>query len=164
MAPMIREGDSLTIEHGNQDLHVGDVVVFGTPGNIYVNRVIRLEQKNGSESYLLKGDQSFTFPQMVSRGQILGKVIEVSGSNGHLHLNSTFWKTMNYILSIRSYISGRHLIPDTLLWKVVHYLLVLRSRIFPQRFSVHLLSWKGIRLIYKFWSCIEVLALRKNGG
>lgn len=152
MAPMIREGDSLSIEHGNQDIHVGDVVVFGTPGNIYVNRVVRIEYKNGSELYLLKGDQSFTFPQSLSRDRILGKVIEVSGLNGHFHLNSTFWKTMNYILSIRSYISGRHLIADSPFWKVIHYLFVLRSRIFPQNFSVHLLLWKGIRLIYKFWS------------
>jgi hypothetical protein len=152
MAPMIREGDSLTIEHGNQDLHVGDVVVFGIPGNIYVNRVVRIEHKNGSESYLLKGDQSFTFPKIVSRDQILGKVIGVSGPNGHLHLNSAFWKTMNYNLSIRSYISGRHLIPDTLFWKAAHYLFVLRSKIFLRNFSFHLLFWKGIRVIDRFCS------------
>jgi hypothetical protein len=164
MAPMIKEGDSLTIEHGNQDIHVGDVVVFGTPGNFYVNRVVRIKHKNGSESYLLKGDQSFTFPQIVSRDQILGKVIEVSGPNGHFHLNSVFWKTMNYNLSIRSYISGRHLIPDTLLWKVVHYLFVLRSKIFSQRFSFNLLLWRGIRLFYRIWSHIKILALGKTGG
>jgi len=152
MAPMIREGDSLTIEHGNQHIHVGDVVVFGTPGNIYVNRVVRIDYKNGIKSYLLKGDQSFTFPQSVSRERILGKVVEVSGSNGPIHLNSTFWRTMNYILSIRSYMSGRHLIADSRFWKIVHSLFVLRLKIFPQNFSVHLLLWKGIRFIYKFWS------------
>jgi signal peptidase I len=156
MAPMIREGDSLTIEHGIQDIHVGDVVVFGAPGNICVNRVVRIKYKNGSEFYLLKGDQSFTFPQIVSRDQILGKVIEVSGSNGHFHLNSTFWKTMNYILSIRSYISGRHLIADSPFWKAMHYLFVLRSKILPQRFSIYLLFWRGICFVYRIWSPIEI--------
>jgi hypothetical protein len=164
MAPMIREGDSLIIEHGSQDIHVGDVVVFGTPGNIYVNRVVRIEHKSGSESYLLKGDQSFTFPQSVSRDQILGKVVEVSGSNGHIYLNSTFWKTMNHILSIRSYISGRHLIPDSPFWKVIHCLFVLRSKIFSQRFSINLLLWRGIRLFYRIWSDIKILAPGKTGG
>jgi signal peptidase I len=156
MAPMIREGDFLTIEHGIQHIHVGDVVVFGNPGNIFVNRVVHVEYKNGGESYILKGDQSWAFHQPISRNQILGKVIEVTGSNGHLCLNSNFWKAMNYLLSIRSYISGRHLMADLPSWKAVHYLFVLRSKMLPQWFFIHRVLWNGICLVYRIWSLIEM--------
>lgn len=156
MAPMIREGDSLTIEHGIQDIHVGDVVIFGNPGNICVNRVVHVEFKNGSRSYILKGDRNAGFHQPISRRQILGKVIQVSGSNGHLRLNSTFWKSVNYLLSIGPYISGRHLMADSPFWKAVRYLFVLRSKILPQRFSIQLVLWRGIFLVYRIWSLIEI--------
>ena len=34
MSPIITEGDSLIIRHGNQDIHRGDVAVYGEPGKL----------------------------------------------------------------------------------------------------------------------------------
>jgi hypothetical protein len=162
MAPMIREGDSLTIEHGIRDFQVGDVVVFGDPGNISVNRVVHIEYKNGKRVFLVKGDQSWAFHPPIPGDRILGKVIEVSGSNGRLRLNSTFWRVHNYLLSIRSYISGKHLTADSLFWEGAHALFVLRSKILPQRFSIHLFLWRGVCLLYRIWSLIEIREVNAN--
>lgn len=155
MAPMIREGDSLNIQHGIQNIHVGDVIVFGTPGNIVVNRVVHIVHKNGGRFFLVKGDGGSGLHPPLSENQILGKVVEVSGSNGHLRLNSAFWKAMNRLLSIRSYISTRELMADSPFWKAAHYLFVVRSKFLPQWFSIQLLLWRIIYLVYRIWSLME---------
>ena len=81
MSPIIREGDSLVIEHGNQDIRVGDVVVYGSPGKFYAHRIVRIKDKGERKSFLLKGDRGNAFDEPISGDQILGKVIEVRGPN-----------------------------------------------------------------------------------
>ena len=162
MSPMIRDGDSLVIEHGNQDVHVGDVVVYGTSGKFYTHRIIRIEYKDGRESFLLKGDRSSAFDQPISRDRILGKVIEVRGPNRYICFNSVFWKCLNYILSIRSYISVRRLNADSLFWKGVKFFFSLRSKILPWRCSPDLILWNGISRIYRMRLSIQKYVLSQK--
>lgn len=144
MSPLIREGDSLVIKHGNHDVRVGDVVVYGTPGKFYTHRVVRIRYTEGREFFLLKGDRSPTFDQPVSRDQILGKVIEVRRTDGNLYFNSVFWKYVNYLLSVRSYVSLRRFNVDSPFWRGINLLFVLKSRILPMRCSPDRILWKVI--------------------
>jgi len=163
MSPIIREGDSLIIEHGNRDIRVGDVVVYRTPDKFYTHRVISIERKDGKELFLLKGDRSPVFDKSVSRDLILGKVIEVRGSNGRIHFNSIFWKYLNYVLAIRSYIAGRCFSADSAFWKGMRILLSLRSKVLPRRYPVGPLLWRLTGMAYRVWFGIERITLKKGG-
>lgn len=162
MSPIIREGDSLVIEHGNQNFRVGDVVVYGSPGKFYAHRIIRIKDRGGKKSFILKGDRGNAFDEPISGDQILGKVIEVRGSNGHICFNSIFWKCLNYILSIRSYISARRHNANSAFWMVVNSLFFLRSKILPSRYSPVYILWKGIHLVNRMRFYIQKFVLSKK--
>ena len=151
MSPLIREGDSIVIEHGRQDIKVGDVVVARISSRYNVQRVLRREVKDGSETYLLKGDQSALFHESVSRSDIVGKVVEVSGSNGQLSLDSLFWKGAGSILLMRSVISVRRVKADSLLWKGVNGLYTIRAALFPGKHSLSLFPFRCICFFSGKW-------------
>lgn len=151
MSPIIREGDCIVIEHGSKNISAGDVVVAGIAGRYSVQRVIRMEVRDGIDTFLLKGDQSSFLHESVSRSDIVGKVVEVSGSNGHLYLDSLFWKSVSYILLIRSVISVRRVKADTLLWKGVNSLFALRAAVFPGNHSLSLIPFRCICFISRKW-------------
>ncbi len=149
MSPMIREGDTLVIRHGSRDIRMGDVVVFGAPGKFRVHRVVGIERRDGVELFLLKADRKSRLHRPVSRGEILGKVIEVRGAEGRFRLDSVFWRTVNYILSIRSYVNARKRSADSVLWKGLNAVSVLRSRVLPRGYGIGHLLWKQICWVHR---------------
>lgn len=159
MSPMIWEGNILVIEHGAQDIRIGDIVVFGSPGEFFVHRVVHIDSNDEKETFLLKADQNETFHEPVSREEILGKVIEVRGSNGQFRLNSFFWSNVNYILSIRSYISARRLEADTVLWKAANYFYIIKSKIIPDKLRIGRVIWRGICGTHKVWNSITTFGM-----
>ena len=154
MSPVINEGDRLVVRHGSRDIRVGDVVIFGSPGEFYVHRVIRIDGRNGKESFLLKADQNAFFSDPVIRDEILGKVIEVHGSSGHFHLDSIFWKCLNPILSIRSCIGVKHLKGDSLAWKAINSVSALQSRILPGNRTIGQFLWRQICRVNKIFNTL----------
>ena len=142
MAPVLREGDLLVIEHGEMPIRAGDVVVFGNPGKFVVHRVLRVTRPNDMEQLLVKADHEGAFHPLISRGTILGKVVEARGSNGHLMFNSVPWRILNYFLALRSYVAGRRHEKNTWFWRIVDALFLARSKILPKGFSLSLLPCK----------------------
>jgi signal peptidase I len=157
MAPIIREGDKITVEHGVDDISPGDVVVARISRTFIVHRVVLREAGDSGECFLLKGDQSSILHESISKNEIVGRVTEVSGSNGHFYLNSLFWKMLNYILSIRSSISVKSIKAGSPFWKAVNFLITCRSRIFNGRCSLSLIPFKGICYFYKIWYHMKIL-------
>ncbi len=155
MSPIINDGDSLLIKYGKNNIYVGDVLVYGTPGKLYAHRVLKIEHREGNDVFLLKADRSYSFDQPVTSEQVLGKVIEVRGSNGHLIFNSFFWRYLNYILSTYSYISGNRLNACSPLWKGVDFLFILRSKILPERYSISFFMWRVICRFCKMWFRVQ---------
>lgn len=151
MSPMIREGDCIFIEHGCQSINPGDIVVAGISGSYRIQRVIDKEIRDRGDTFLLKGDQSSYVHESVFRSDIIGKVVEISGSNGHLYLESPFWKSVSYFLLIRSVISVRRVKADTPFLKGVNALLTLRSAIFPGSSSLSLIPFRFICFLSKGW-------------
>lgn len=164
MSPIIKDGDSLIIEHGKKDIHVGDVLVYRAPGKLYAHRLLRIENRGGNEFFILKADRNNTFDQPITRDQILGKVIEVRGSNRHFYFNSIFWKCLNYILAICLFISARRFIADTPLWRGINFIFVLRSKILPRRLSLGLFLWRMICGIYRMRFHIKTICFNQKGG
>lgn len=138
MAPLIRGGDLLVIKHGNQDIHTGDVAVYGAPGEFYVHRVINIQNRNGNSYYVFKPDRYGYVKQNISAEKIIGKVIEVQGANGNFNFNSRFWECVNPFLGTVSYASWRSYSRDTLFWKAINIFFLIWYRIKPSRYSVSL--------------------------
>jgi len=151
MAPLLREGDSLLIRYGNDDIRVGDVVVFGSPGDLCVHRVVSVGSREGLETFIVKGDLCADVRPPISRDEILGKVIEVHGSNGHIRFESPFWRSVNHLLWLRSHVSVRRLQSDTVLWKATNAIVLLRARFFPGQCSISLLPIRAMCWFKKVW-------------
>jgi hypothetical protein len=163
MSPMIKEGDSIIIEHGNREIRKGDIVAFGMPKNPSVHRIIRIEPRNGRTFFLLKPDRYYNVDPLISGDQVLGKVIEIHGSNGRLYLNSFFWTWINYGLAIRSYMSWKCYSSNSTLWKGVNFLITLRSRIFLQKFPIDMILWRGIGPLSEIWLLLVEWFEQKGG-
>lgn len=152
MSPVINENDSIIIRSGDRDISVGNIVVFGSPGSFFVKRVVNMYKKEGTLFILTKGDKNHTFCEPVTKDDIVGKVIEIYGRYGHFAVNSRFWKYLNYILALRSYVHGNCQIKNSLIWRAVNALFSLRSAILPKNLSAGPFLWKGICWISRIQS------------
>ncbi|MEW6585574.1 MAG: S24/S26 family peptidase [Nitrospirota bacterium] len=152
MSPVIKEKDTIVIESGDQDIGVGDVVVFGSPGRFFVKRVVQIYKKGSTIFFLTKGDKNYTFCDPVAKEHVVGKVIEVQSSSGRFIFTSGFWKYLNYILAIRSYVHGQRRRSNTLGWRAINTFFSLRSRLLPRNFSSGPSLWRGICRISKIYS------------
>jgi len=106
MAPLIREGDVLLIEHGDARFRLGDVLVLGAPDGFRVHRVVQVDRKGVRESLVVKSDQRSSPRIVVPRERVLGRVVEVRGSNGCLRFDSFFWRGFNALVALLSRFSG----------------------------------------------------------
>jgi hypothetical protein len=148
---MLREGDAVLVKYGNEDVRVGDVVVFGSPGDLRIHRLVSVGSREGLETFIVKGDLCADARPPISRHDILGKVTEVHGANGRIRFESPFWRSVNHLLWLRSYVSVRRLQSDTVLWKATNAIFLLRARLFPRRYSISLLPIRAICWFKKVW-------------
>ena len=163
MSPVILDGDTLIIEHGNQNIGRGDVVVIGTPGSFFVNRVVQIKNRDKQNVLVLKADRHAEFKKLVSKKDILGKVVAVRGAKGSLDFNSALWKCLNSILAKRSYASGTYRLVDTPFWQGLHFLATLRSRLFLNRLLNDLILWKAVCSACRLWDQTKTRVLKKKG-
>ena len=151
MAPMLREGDSVLIRYENEDIRVGDIIVFGSPKDFCIHRVVCVRNNDGMDTFTVKGDLSNDVHPPISRDQILGKVIEVHGLNGHIRFDSTFWRGLNYLLWLRSYISLGRRQTDSVFWKATNAIFLFWTKFFPRQGSISLLLIRVICWLNRVW-------------
>jgi len=147
MAPTLREGDTLLIRLGSRDIRVGDIVVFGSPGEFRVHRVVRMWREDSVDLVCVAADLGAALQQPLRRDQILGKVIEARGSNGRIRFDALQWRIPNRLLALRSYVSMRRHRADTTVWRVVNAIFLQRHRLFPRHGSISLMP---VRLMVWF--------------
>jgi hypothetical protein len=136
MSPIIRAGDSIEIKHGAKNIHTGDVIIYGTPENLHVRRVISIDSKQDGSLALVKPDNTSGGYQLIGDKQIVGKVVAVKGEDKHYTLNSFFWRGINYLLSLHSYVSWRQCKADSTFWKSVNFLYRIRNKLLPNKQSI----------------------------
>ncbi|MBI5115789.1 S24/S26 family peptidase [Candidatus Poribacteria bacterium] len=162
MSPMIREGDTLVIKHGDKHIRAGDIVVFASCERNLVCRVIRSSAENGALEYLVKADQEL-HTQLISPDRIVGKVIEIAGSNGRLRLNSLFWKMMNRALATRSYLVFKRSRTGSPFRSRLTGVFRSPLRSLVEPWPVGRVFWGWILHAYHAWHHIEKIASGKAG-
>lgn len=149
MAPMLREGDVLTIRFGNRFVRTGDIVVYSLLGRLLVHRVLRRTSSNGEERFLVASHADPANMRRVDRGQILGKVTRVAGSNGRLSLSTPYWRAVNLAFAGRSYVLGKSGEMGGPFWRAMNLALRVKWKMFPTPESLKKRLWKGICQIGK---------------
>ncbi len=154
MLPTIRESDTLVLTHDNKNIRRGDVVVFGRPGDLYVNRVVGIQRKAGTQFFLLKADQRARFHLPLTRDRIMGRVTEVRGTGRNICLDRAFWRYLNYLISLYSYVQGRRSEAGTSAWSAVNRLFALLRRALPPKLTPGLILRKVVLPLHRPHSCI----------
>ena len=135
MAPSIRDGDTVVIEHGDGRPRIGDVVVVRREGAIVVHRLIHRDVQGGHERFLTRGDRCRGIDPPVRRDQIVGKVVEVRSEERLLRLDSRWWRGSSFLLARLFYLSGRRHVDEGDLGWAARLLFAIRRRALPARIS-----------------------------
>ena len=89
MIPFILDGDVVLVAPGgNSEIVVGDVICYEiSPGRLFLHRVI----KRDGERFVIKGD-ALTFTDLISPGQVLGKVVAIERRGRMRRLDTARWR------------------------------------------------------------------------
>ena len=89
MLPFILDGDVVLVgPAGNSGILVGDVICYEKPpGTLFLHRVI----KRDGERFVTKGD-ALTFTDVISPGQVLGKVVAIERRARVRRLDTARWR------------------------------------------------------------------------
>lgn len=83
MLPLIRPGDRLLVGFGEQDVRLGDVIIFRHGGLVVAHRVVGRRQRDGVRRLIAKGDNEPLATEDVAPADFLGVVRAVDrGSRG----------------------------------------------------------------------------------
>ena len=164
MAPLLRDGDRLTIEHGAADIRVGDVVIFRTARGLCAHLVVRAVIRDGQEHFLVKGNRCDAFDGLVPKDAILGKVVEVTGSNGHIRLDTLAWRIVCQVLATRSYAAGRCHAADSVFWRIVKSLAARRPSFLRLDPAAKAYLWRRICAISRAFSPARPGGRTDTGG
>lgn len=113
MAPFLKGGEILTIKKvPDSSFYIGDLIFFKTRyGSLLLHRLIR-KQHRDMVILQTKGDAVPGADEPVSEHNILGKVCIIEKNifgmaTKRVHMESRFWKTINYLLAIISSVHSR---------------------------------------------------------
>jgi peptidase S24-like protein len=161
MAPILKNGDSLLIEHGNNDIRLGDIVIYHTPEKDYARRIVKIEDYERG-LYTLKSDRDVIVKLSVPKEKIVGKVLELHGKDRHFRFDTYFWKGMNSIIASYSYAFWKSSCSDTAFWKGIRHLFYLKRRLFPFGFRFSHLVLKGILFIQSLKKSFRKIASQNH--
>lgn len=107
MYPLIKNDEIIKVKPLKEnDLTVGDIVVFKADTLITVHRFLKEHASNGT-IITTKGDSNMFFDPPNQKIDIIGKVISVEKSTGTIiNLETRTWYVTNYIIAIYSFLTG----------------------------------------------------------
>jgi len=99
MKPLISEGCTVTVcpLSSPQELLIGDIALFVRNSALVAHRIIGSYRTAESIFFQEKGDNNF-YPGMVSRNDIIGKVIKIDTGSGIIDLSRWYWRCANLLL------------------------------------------------------------------
>ena len=88
MSPFIQDGDGVVVEHDTAEISVGDVILYLKPSppaqgqGFVVHRVVRVIVEGSQPLFVTQGDNRPLPDPLISKGLIIGKVVEVDKTEG----------------------------------------------------------------------------------
>lgn len=97
MLPLLKTGDLVTIKKIDQELKVGDIILYRRQDNSFVLHRIRYVKEN---SYTLVGDHQGILEEGVKDNQIIGLVISYNKKNKEHYMNNFRYKIYKRLVRI----------------------------------------------------------------
>jgi len=104
MAPLLREGWMVLVEHGRENIRRGDVIAYRAGERVVVHRVVRFLADGG---LLTKGDGRSGFDPPVVPAQIIGRVVSVITPWGSINLMAPWCRVGQSLLGWASHVAER---------------------------------------------------------
>jgi len=110
MAPLVRDGDTLTVEPvAAAQLGVGDLALFcREPGAVVVHRVVRVEAGAQGRRFLMQGDAVAHPDGLFAEGDIHGRVTALERGGARLELARPAMRLLGWLAVLRSRHHLRH--------------------------------------------------------
>lgn len=100
MFPYLRKGDIALVKAVTPDeIEIGDVIVFQTPGKFIAHRLIRIINKNGEILVQSKGDSLYKPDPPVPIESLIGKIISIDRAKRTIDYIGTKQKKINRLLA-----------------------------------------------------------------
>jgi hypothetical protein len=98
MLPLIRESSSIGVEPlaQGEELKVGDIGLFNRSDCFIAHRIIGKVRKGNNLYYTEKGDHGLSVT-IITRDQIVGKVVRIYTDKGTIYLRDPFWSIVNSV-------------------------------------------------------------------
>lgn len=138
MSPLINNGDLLTIDFGASKIRKGDIVVFQARQNTVAHRVVKTGYGRLRDHLLTKGDRCPKFDEPVHINQLLGVVREIKGARGKLNMRTGYWRAINYMWAVYSFVSAKRAASNSAFWKLVDFPYSIRRLLLPKDYPVKL--------------------------
>ena len=100
MLPLIKDGDSVLVEHGAAGVRRGDIIVFRYGNDLAAHRVLRVYDDNTGPTFVTKGDSVLQLDPPLSAGEIVGRVLAVERSGRHLSLDTPVWRVWGWLIAV----------------------------------------------------------------
>lgn len=107
MFPLLREGDSVLVAHGREDVKCGDIIVFRHNNRLFAHRVLRIIAGERENSFVTKGDNVLQFDPPFESGDVLGKVLAIKRGNRQMSIDTTAWRLTGWFIAVSTLILVR---------------------------------------------------------
>lgn len=98
MAPMIRTGDTVTIQPCSADqLKIGDVIAYIQEQTVIVHRLVKIKLSEGKRLLCQKGD-NLTGWGWLTEDQLIGKAVYIQRSDTIADMNTPVWMLVNRMM------------------------------------------------------------------
>lgn len=102
MLPLIRDGDSVLIEHCADSIRRGEIVVFWHSGAMAAHRVLHVQHDSAGPRFLTKGDHAWQPDPGFGSERVVGRVLGVDRAGRYLALDTRVWRTLGKLVAIWS--------------------------------------------------------------
>ncbi|MBI4851630.1 MAG: signal peptidase I [Acidobacteria bacterium] len=100
MTPNICDGDFVTVEHSNQKIRVGDIVLLSSVSDTaLVHRITKMEDRSGVLYFTTCGDASNYQDIPIPQANILGRVTLIERKDKLVNLNNPFTRLISRLFT-----------------------------------------------------------------
>lgn len=99
MWPFLREGDQVTVVHGDYSHRPGTLIVYRHGDGLAVHRLLRVFTLHGEPVMLLRGDNNARPDPPLHQERWVGRVVAIQRSNQVYHVDSPLWVGAGWLIA-----------------------------------------------------------------